>query len=207
MPSLSIENPLFTPTEAAVLTRLPLKAVNNAIDKKTVIATAKAGQGPRLLDMRALMSLSLHRRLADRFAPEFRRAVFDALPGAKRDRLTFEDGLLTIDLREPRRELAALLRDLRRARRLVHKDPDIMGGQAVFRGTRLSPHLIADLLEQGETIASLLEGYPSLTQEMARLAALYAAAYPERGRTPRQPWHGRPPVKVIRRRLASSGAT
>ena len=31
---------LFTPTEAAVLTGLPLKAVNNAIDKKTISAVA-----------------------------------------------------------------------------------------------------------------------------------------------------------------------
>ena len=41
---------LFTPTEAAVLTGLPLKAVNNAIDKKTVSAIAgdDAGRnGPR----------------------------------------------------------------------------------------------------------------------------------------------------------------
>jgi hypothetical protein len=30
----------FTPTEAALLTGLPLKAVNNAIDKKTVSAVA-----------------------------------------------------------------------------------------------------------------------------------------------------------------------
>ena len=64
--------PLFTPTEAAVLTRLPLKAVNNAIDKKTVPATAgrRAGQAARLLDLRALTALALERRLADRIVPE-----------------------------------------------------------------------------------------------------------------------------------------
>ena len=32
------ETELFTPAEAAVLSRLSLKAVNNAIDKKTVAA-------------------------------------------------------------------------------------------------------------------------------------------------------------------------
>ena len=69
---------LFTPTEAAVLTGLPLKAVNNAIDKKTVSAVA-GEEGGRLLDARALVSLSLERRLADRVAPELRRKVFDAL--------------------------------------------------------------------------------------------------------------------------------
>ena len=59
---------LFTPTEAAVLTGLPLKAVNNAIDKKTVSAVA-GEEGGRLLDARALVSLAIERRLSDRLAP------------------------------------------------------------------------------------------------------------------------------------------
>ncbi len=75
------ENSLFTRTEAAVLTRFDLKAVNNAIDKKTVRAATghRAGYAMRVLDPRALMSMSLERRLADRFVPELRREVFAAL--------------------------------------------------------------------------------------------------------------------------------
>ena len=71
------DSSLFTPTEAAVLTRLPLKAVNNAIDKKTVpaIVGERAGRPTRLLDTHALVSLTLERRLADRVAPELRRQV------------------------------------------------------------------------------------------------------------------------------------
>jgi len=65
---------LFTPAEAAVLTGLTLKAVNNAIDKKTIAAVA-GEEGGRLLDARALVSLALERRLADRVAPELRPGV------------------------------------------------------------------------------------------------------------------------------------
>jgi hypothetical protein len=56
---------------------LPLKAVNNAIDKKTVSATVaeRAGHSIRLLDLRALMSLTLERRLTVRFAPELQREI------------------------------------------------------------------------------------------------------------------------------------
>ena len=55
------ETELFTPAEAAVLSRLSRKAVNNAIDKKTVIARrTRAG---RLLDEPAVVYLSLERRL------------------------------------------------------------------------------------------------------------------------------------------------
>ena len=41
------------------------------------------------------------------------------------------------------------LRELRRARRLVVSDPEILGGDPVFRGTRVPVHLIADLVAQG----------------------------------------------------------
>jgi uncharacterized protein (DUF433 family) len=199
------EGALFTPTEAAVLTRLSVKAVNNAIDKKTVpaITGKRAGQSTRLIDLRALMSLSLERRLADRFVPELRREVFDALAAASRDTVTLEGGFLKLDLREPRRELATSLRALRRARQLVTSDPEIMGGDPVFRGTRVPAHLIATLAGQGETEADLLTAYPRLTAEMIRLAPLYAAAYPLRGRPRTQPWHDRPPAHRSRRKLAT----
>ena len=191
---------LFTPTEAAVLTGLPLKAVNNAIDKKTISAVA-GDEGGRLLDARALVSLSLERRLSDRIAPELRRQVFDALAGSRRNVVSLEGGLVKIDLREPRRELATSLRELRRARRLVVSDPDIMGGDPVFRGTRVPVHMIAELVAKGSTPAELIEGYPRLTAEMIRLAPVYAAAYPLRGRPRQQPWRDQKPSHRSRRRV------
>jgi hypothetical protein len=81
---------LFTPTEAAVLTGLPLKAVNNAIDRKTVVAIPSE-EGARLLDARALVSLSIERRLSASIAtPELRRKVFDALAEAPRKTVSLE---------------------------------------------------------------------------------------------------------------------
>jgi uncharacterized protein (DUF433 family) len=197
---MQAHEPLFTPTEAAVLTGLPLKAVNNAIDKRTISAVSGKG-GARLLDARALVSLSLERRLADRLAPDLRRQVFDALAEAPRDVVSLEGGLLKVDLREPRRQLATSLRELRRARRLVVSEPDIMGGEPVFRGTRVPVHLVAALLAQGSPEADLIEGYPRLTAEMIRLAPIYAAAYPLRGRPSSQTWRDNKPVRRTRRRV------
>jgi uncharacterized protein (DUF433 family) len=196
---------LFTPTEAAVLTRLSVKAVNNAIDKQTIstVPGQRAGHATRLLDLRALMSLTLEHRLADRFLPEMRRKVFDALATAPRNRVSLDGGFLTIDLRESRRELATSLRQLRRARALVVSDPDILGGDPVFRGTRIPVHLIATLLGQGSTEQELLEAYPRLTAEMVQRAPIYASAYPQRGRPRRQPWHDQQPVRIARRKLAT----
>ncbi len=199
------ENPLFTPAEAAVLTRLSVKAVNNAIDKKAIPAVTgrRGGHTTRLLDLQALMALALERRLTDRFVPELRRAVFDAMTRGSRNTVSLDDGFLKIDLREPRRELATSLRSLRRSRQLVVTDPEILGGEPVFRGTRVPVHLIATLLAQGSTEANLCEAYPRLTTEMLRAAPIYAAAYPQRGRPRVHPWHRQPPTHRVRRKLAT----
>jgi len=199
------ENLLFTATEAAALTRLPVKAVHNAIDKQTVRAAPATGEGntARLLDLPALMALILERRLADRFAPELRREVFAALLRTPKSTLSLEGGLLQIDLREPRRELTAALKQLRRVRQLVTTNPKVVGGVPVFRGTRVPVHLIATMVNEGSTETDVLQGYPSLTAEMVRLAPLYAAAYPQRGRPRQQPWSGLKPVSVTRIPLAS----
>src|SRR5713101_4896089 len=192
--AMPTRDPLFTPTEASVLTGLPLKAVNNAIDKKTISAIP-GEEGGRMLDARALVSLSLERRLSDRIAPELRRQVFDALAGSPRNVVSLEGGLVKIDLREPRRELATSLRELRRARRFVVSDPEILGGDPVFRGTRVPVHVIAELVVQGSKPAELIDSYPKLTAEMIRLAPVYATAYPLRGRPRRQPWRDQEPVR------------
>jgi len=202
------DDPLFTPTEAAVLTRLSVKAVNNAIDKKTVpaIIGSREGHSTRLLDLHALMSLALERRLADRFVPELRREVFKALAGTARNTVSLDGGFLRIDLKGPRRELATSIRELRRARQLVIRDPDIMGGEPVFRSTRVPVHMIATQLGQGASEADLLESYPRLTPEMVRLATIYSDAYPLRGRPRAQPWRNQPPTHTHRRKLATIDA-
>jgi uncharacterized protein (DUF433 family) len=56
-----------------------------------------------------------------------------------------------------------------------------MAGDALgMRGTRIPVHLIVELVAQGSKPAELIEGYPRLTDEMIRLAPVYAAAYPLR---------------------------
>jgi uncharacterized protein (DUF433 family) len=199
------DSSLFTPAEAAVLTRLSLKAVNNAIDKNMVAAVVRSGttDSGRFLDRRALLVLTLEYRLANRFFPELRRRLFDALVASPRKSvLSLDEGLVKVDLQEPRRDLAASLRALRRARSLVVTDPEILGGDPVFRGTRVPVNVIAAMREQGSTEVDILKAYPRITAEMARLAPAYAQAYPTRGRPRSQPWRDRPAVQSTRERLS-----
>src|SRR5712671_3431559 len=125
---------LFTPAEAAVLSRLSLKAVNNAIDKKTI--PARRTRAGRLLDEPAVLYLLLERRLAGDTTPEFRRRLFAEIEAAPNDRVV-KLGALKVDLAESRREIAEAVKQLRRAERLVTVDPEVMGGNPVFRATRV----------------------------------------------------------------------
>jgi uncharacterized protein (DUF433 family) len=198
---------LFTPTEAAVLTRLSVKAVNNAIDRNVVPAIIRpsTSDSNRLLNAQALLVLALEDRLASRLFPELRRRLFAALAASPRKALSLEDGLivLKIDMRGPRSELAASFRTLRRARSLVVSDPEILGGEPTFRGTRVPVYLIAKLVSEGSKEADLLKEYPRLTAEMTQLASVYAQAYPARGRPRKQqPWRDRAPLLSVRTRLA-----
>ena len=59
-------------------------------------------------------------------------------------------------------------------RDVIVKDPDILGGTPVFRGTRVPLQALFDSLEGGETLEEFLEGFPTVTREMA-IAALEEA--------------------------------
>jgi uncharacterized protein (DUF433 family) len=64
-------------------------------------------------------------------------------------------------------------KQLARLRQLVTSDPGTMRGTPVFRGTRIPVDLVADMLAQGATTEEILEGYPTLNEEMISLASLY----------------------------------
>jgi uncharacterized protein (DUF433 family) len=57
---------------------------------------------------------------------------------------------------------------------VVSRDPDVMGGTLVFRGTRVPVQTLIEYLEAGETIDEFLEGFPSVTREQV-IAFLEAA--------------------------------
>lgn len=58
---------------------------------------------------------------------------------------------------------------------LIAVAPDIVGGQAHVRGTRVTVSVVLDCLAAGLTEAEIVEQYPSLTSEGIRAAAAYGA--------------------------------
>lgn len=55
----------------------------------------------------------------------------------------------------------------------VTSDPSVLGGEPVFRDTRLSVRRVREALERGETVAAILQDYPYLTEEDVAFARRY----------------------------------
>jgi uncharacterized protein (DUF433 family) len=47
---------------------------------------------------------------------------------------------------------------------VISRDPEIMGGTPVFRGTRVPVQTLLDYLEAGDSIDEFLKGFPSVTR-------------------------------------------
>lgn len=58
--------------------------------------------------------------------------------------------------------------------RIVHSDPDILGGTPVFTGTRVPVKTLLDYLEAGDSLNVFLDHFPSVRREQA-IAALELA--------------------------------
>ncbi len=57
---------------------------------------------------------------------------------------------------------------------IIIRDPEILGGEPVFIGTRVPFQALLDYLEGGETLDEFLEQFPGVTRDMA-IAALESA--------------------------------
>ena len=49
----------------------------------------------------------------------------------------------------------------------ITRDPEVMHGVPVFRGTRVPVKTLFDYLENGESIDDFLEGFPTVSRQLA----------------------------------------
>lgn len=177
---------LYTPSEAAAVSGIGVKAVNNAIDKR-IIQAARPSRGAGGKVLRALtdddlLRLKLWYEVGGTLSPERRERLFEAIriqPEAKQVRA---DDLLIIDVARARTQIALRTRDLVAAEEGVVREKGVMGGEAVFKGTRIPVRLIASMLAEGVEEDEILSGYPKLDRRKLALATMWVAAHPRRGR-------------------------
>ena len=192
----------YTPAEASAIVKLPLKAVQKVIDSR-VIRPQKSRRGnqvQRLLSFEQLVYLRLEAEGVRLLPMESRREVARATKSAPGLDVVAVAGssVLFIHVKGARKDVDRELKRLRKAERMVVSDPEIMGGTPVFRGTRIPVDLVAAMNADGATVEEILEGYPALSREQVELASLYVAAFPRRGRPPRQRWAKQKPSRAAK---------
>ena len=61
----------------------------------------------------------------------------------------------------------------------IVRDPRTCGGEPVVRGTRVTIRTVLASLAEGDSIESILDDFPTLTQEDVRAVIAFAAASAE----------------------------
>ena len=173
----------FTPSQAAVLTGLPLSAVRKALDHATVPSRLmRLGRTvQRMVPREGLLCLKLEQLGVGQLPLANRRRIYRSVlaqPAAEEWRVS---DAVVIRAEAAHAALDAEIEKLRRAEEGVMCDPKIMGGAPVVIGTRIPVHLIAEMRRQGAPLEEILEGYRGLTAEGVASAVLYAQAHPRRG--------------------------
>lgn len=192
--------PALSPVEAAFVTGLSRKAVDQAIDRREVAPGSAPEGGARSLGYPELVYLRLRRDVGDMLSLQARRTLYDELRkclslNAKTSMVKL--GPVTVAVEPAVASVRRRLALLRRAQRFVVVDPEVRAGEPVVRGTRVPVYVLADLAAQGAPREELLEDYPSVTPEALDAALLYARLHPRRGRPRAAPWRAAGPGKHV----------
>jgi uncharacterized protein (DUF433 family) len=174
---------VITVSEAAFVAGVSLKTVNQAIDRNQIRvrelrrSTDRARRGIEASDA---AYLAMREVLAPRLWPR----LYRFLHGRRLSELPTEFRIDTIVLNYDRllEEVQGRLRILDRIEERVESDPEVRGGEPVFRATRTPVYAIARKIALGSTREELHEDYPQLKEGDLELATQYSKLYPPRGR-------------------------
>src|SRR6266567_9029947 len=146
----------YTPAQAAAITGLPLPAVHKAIDRRLIRPrAARSGASVRrLLTKEQVIFLQLQAEGLQLLPLETRREIAKLIQQSpKANWLAVGNGsALRIEVGPARRKVESQLKQLVRIEQMVVRDPEIMRGTAVFKGTRIPVDLVADMVAQGATV-------------------------------------------------------
>lgn len=179
---------VITVNEAAFVAGVSRKTVNQAIDREQIrarelpLSTERARRGVEVSD-------AVYLSVREVLAPAVWQRLYRALHGKPLSELPTEfevDGVV-LNLERVLDEVQERLRLLGRMEERVERDPEVRGGEPVFRGTRIPVHAISRKIALGSTHEELREDYPQLEEGDFELATHYTRLYPPRGR-PRTDW-------------------
>jgi uncharacterized protein (DUF433 family) len=173
----------LTVPEAAYVAGVTERAINHEIDAR--ILRARGSKDRRALRAADLLYLGAVRDIRDQMTPALRRRMRAAIATAVQQSrpiakvAAFEVKISPLE-RTARKNLAALERV---KRDLVESRPGVLAKEPVVKGTRIPARLVADLVRQGVSRATLRREY-DLTREQIEAAVLFDRVTPRRGRPP-----------------------
>jgi uncharacterized protein (DUF433 family) len=104
------------------------------------------------------------------------------------------DLVIVVECKDVRSRLSRDLATYRRGVRRIVSDPEIMAGEPVFAGTRISLAHVAALIAKGIPFEELAEDYPALSRADLDFAAIHS-------KMKRSPGRPRKPLRFVRKPL------
>jgi len=190
---------VLTATETAVVAGVSVRDVNRIIDERILPETFYSTESVRSFRVDACALIAFYFQAADRLTSEERQRTILAasnlsLEWKSRKNCLIQDEFLTVNLSSFLKSAHDRLARLSEARDLVVMDEDVLGGTPVIKGTRVPVYDVAASMDAGISMKRILSAYPGLDEKAVELAALYAAANPQRGRRRRS---AAPPAGAI----------
>lgn len=187
---------LYSVREAAVIAEVPPKIFRIALDKKVLTSSSvrNVGQAVRhelsvrdVLFTKLLWEFPFSLSRADKTALEdlvIRRKHAVHQWQMKGPDLVFSSNAMTVlvECKNIRRRLAENVLALRWGKRRIVSNPDILSGEPVFLGTRISLEHVAALFRKSVSEKELAEDFPQLSSRDLHFARLYSQLGPRPGR-------------------------
>lgn len=184
----------FTAREVARLANVTVRSVNKAVEDKIVIRIKRKGSNRFALPLHAVPYVAVVDRLSIPLTLEKKRKLIKTFKGRRISEMTSTPieiaPSVTVDVAQlvgsdigERAEAYARAKE-----RLIERNPDILGGTPVIRGTRMSVYAVLGRLNDGDTIEAILEDNPALDKDMVETAITFARTNPMVGRPGGRPW-------------------
>ena len=187
---------LFSLREVTTLTEVPEARIRKDIETGLLEGYVKRRNETRLyFDSSSLFVVAAVYSNA-RMSAEYRKSALirlkrfdisrkgidlEAISRSKENRV-YVDKYIYIDMADVYDTLSPRLDLYMRGLDRIEQRADVLGGEAVFKGTRLPVTHVGRMLDRGEELENILEDYPYLNEDDVRFARLYYRAHPPVGR-------------------------
>ncbi len=179
--SKDITVPSYTVAQAAVLTGVPQKQINQFLDRELHFLMT-IGPGFRAVRKEGLVCLRLNHDLSGALTVDYRLQVIKQVMSNPRIKcVSLPGGPVTVRTDLARTAVAVQLAKWRQTKDLVAQNEEVMSGEACLKGTRLSVYQLSDLFaECGRD--EVRDTYPDVTDLELEAAVMFAEMFPRKGR-------------------------